>query len=129
MNNSVVTTENFLLLAANHYYSIHYSTSEFNSDLKRVSYVKRLLKRYIKTGELSERLILNHLILVFNVFVPIQVASGMLFLKLDEDCYSVLKTFLVYLNRMPEKIFINDKVIISTDISIDMHVASILRSI
>jgi hypothetical protein len=91
--------------------------------------VKRLLKRYIKTGELSERLILNHLILVFNVFVPIQVASGMLFLKLDADCYSVLKTFLVYLNRMPEKIFINDKVIISTDISIDMYVASILRSI
>lgn len=124
-----LTADNFLLFAAKHYYSVHYCTSEFNSDLKRVSYVKRLLKKYIRTGELSDRLILNHLILIYNVFEPTSAATNMLFLKMDFECYSGLKTFLVYLNRMPEKIFFDNKILISSDINIDMNIAKVLRDL
>ena len=124
-----LTDQNFLLFAAKHYYSIHYSTLEFNSDLKRIIYVKRLLKKYIKSGELAERLILNHLILLFNVFEPISATNSMLFFKLDKDCYSALKTFLIYLNRMPNSIKINNKEILSNDIPIDMTIANVLRNL
>lgn len=124
-----LTEDNFLLFAAKHYYSIHYSVSEFDSDLKRIIYIKRLLKKYIKTGDLAERLILNHLILLYNVFEPTTAVNKMLFLKLDENCYSAIKTFLTYLNRMPIEITFNDTKVISSDIPIDMNIAKILREL
>lgn len=124
-----LTDDNFLLFAAKHYYSIHYSIAEFNSDLKRIIYIKRLLKKYKKNGELAERLILNHLILLYNVFEPTSAVNKMLFFKLDESCYSVLKTFLVYLNRMSSEISFNSTKIISSDIPLDMEVAKILREL
>lgn len=124
-----LTEDNFLLFAAKHYYSIHYSMVEFNSDLKRIIYIKRLLKKYRKNNELAERLILNHLILLYNVFEPTIAVNKMLFFKLDENCYSALKTFLVYLNRMPNEISFNGTKIISSDIPLDMEIAKILREL
>lgn len=124
-----LTEDNFLLFAAKHYYSVHYSVTEFTSDLKRIIYIKRLLKKYKKSGELAERLILNHLILLYNVFEPTIAVNKMLFFKLDDTCYSALKTFLVYLNRMPAEISYNGNKLISSDIPLDMEVAKILREL
>jgi len=124
-----LNSQNYLLFAAKHYYPVHYSLSEFNSDLKRIIYVKKLLKKYKNDGVLMERLILNHLILLFNVFEPTLAVNKMLFFKIDEDCYSYLKTFLIYLNRMPNSIEINNKKILSSDIILDMEIANILRNL
>lgn len=122
-----LTSENFILFAAKHYWPVHYSISEFESDLQRIIYIKRLLRKYKKTGVVSERLILNHLILLFNVFEPTIAVNRMLFFRIDKDCYSALKTFLVYLNRMPDTVMINNINTISSDIQIDMDVANLLR--
>lgn len=124
-----LNSQNYLLFAAKHYYPVHYSLSEFNSDLKRIIYVKKLLKKYKNDGVLMERLILNHLILLFNVFEPTLAVNKMLFFKIDEDCYSYLKTFLIYLNRMSNSIEINNKKILSSDIILDMEIANILRNL
>ena len=72
---------------------------KIEDDLKRFKYLKRLLNRYDKTGEPNERLIINHLILLYNVFG--KAATEMLFYKLEEKYWSNLKTYLVFLNRMP----------------------------
>lgn len=125
-----IDNANYLLFAAKHYWSLHYSTLEFNSDLKRIIYVKRLLRKYINSEQLSERLILNHLILLFNVFEPTYAVNMMLFFRIDKECFSALKTFLTYLNRMPTEIKINNNnKILSSDIQIDMTIAKILREL
>ena len=73
---------------------------DFEDDLKRIKYVKRLLKRYKNTGVLKTDLILNHLIILFNVFNEATVA--LLFYNLEEDLWPCIKSFLVFLNRIPE---------------------------
>ena len=73
---------------------------DFESDLKRIRYIKRLLKRYKNTGELKIHLILNHLIILFNVFN--EAAVPLLFYNLEEDLWPSIKSFLVFLNRIPE---------------------------
>lgn len=121
--------DNFLMYAVKAYNSPHCIMSEFESDLKRTKYLKRLFRRYKVTKTLKERLILNHLILLYNVF-GVEPATRILFFRIDEQDYDVLKTFLIYLNYMPEKVKgINGKDIISSDILIDMNVADILRQI
>lgn len=111
------------------YNSPHCIMSEFESDLKRTKYLKRLFRRYKITKILKERLILNHIILLYNVF-GIEAATRIIFFKIDEKDFDVLKTFLVYLNYMPEKIKgIKGKDIFSSDILIDMTVADVLRKI
>lgn len=121
--------DNFLMYAVKAYNSPHCIMSEFESDLKRTKYLKRLFRRYKVTKTLKERLILNHLILLYNVFGA-EPATRILFFRIDEQDYDVLKTFLIYLNYMPEKVKgINGKDIISSDILIDMNVADILRQI
>jgi hypothetical protein len=103
--------------------------SEFESDLKRVKYLKRLIRRFKVTKVLKDRLILNHIILLNNVFGP-EAVVRILFYKLEERDYDVLKTFLMYLNLMPDTIFnINNKNIHSADIPVNMAVAEILRNI
>jgi hypothetical protein len=124
-----LTEENFIFFAVKHYWPLHYSTVEFNTDLKRITYIKRLLKKYKKNGILAERLILNHLILLYNVFEPTVAVNMMLFYKIESDNYSQLKTFLIYLNRMPNEIKINNNIIISSDIPVDMEIAKILRTL
>ena len=124
-----ITTKNFLLFAAKHYWSAHYSTAEFNSDIKRIIYIKRLLRKYKKFGILSERLILNHLILLFNVFESTDAVVSMLFFKIDDYCHQSLKTFLVYLNRMPDTLLMDDIEYPTVGIALDMHIAQKLRDL
>jgi hypothetical protein len=124
-----LTEDNYLLYAMKAYMSPHYIMSEFEGDLKRTKYLKRLFRRYKITNYLKERLILNHLILLYNVFGA-EPTTRILFFRIDECDYDVLKTFLIYLNYMPDVVKgINGKDIISSDILIDMNVADILRKI
>ena len=73
---------------------------DFYEDLKKFKYIKRLLKRYQKSGELKSHLLLNHFICLYNVFDD--AATPLLFYKIDRDLWSVLKTFLIFLGRIPE---------------------------
>lgn len=92
---------NYLLFAIKFYNNPQAVTrDDFESDLKRIRYIKRLLKRYKNTGELKVHLILNHLIILFNVFDDATVP--LLFYHLEEDLWSPIKSFLVFLNRVPE---------------------------
>jgi len=121
--------DNFLLYAVKAYNSPHCIMSEFEGDLKRTKYLKRLFRRYKITKTLKERLILNHLILLYNVF-GVEAATRILFFRIDVQDYDVLKTFLIYLNYMPDKVRgINGKDVTSSEILVDMNVADILRKI
>ena len=92
--------DNFLIFAIKHYQNPSCTgMAELEDDLKRFKYLKRLFNRYDKTGEPNERLIINHLVLLYNVFG--KATTEMLFFKLEEQYWSNLKTFLVFLNRMP----------------------------
>ena len=105
------------------------SEQDFHDDLKIIKYLKRLLNRYHLGGELKERLILNHLITLSNVF-PIEVLTRMLFFKLSEKYWSYIKTFLIFLDYMPEQVSkVNGEKIISSDIGVDLKIAKKLREI
>lgn len=125
-----LTEKNLVMYAMKYYDNIQcVDVDEFYDDLKRINYIKRLFVRYQNSGELKERLILNHLIILYNVF-PIEVATNILFFKIDSDYWSYLKTFLVYLNYMPEKLtFLENCEIITTDIPLDNGIISVLRQI
>ena len=122
---------NFLLYAAKHYDNPQcYDTVEFYDDLKRIKYIKRLLNRYIEEGDLKERLILNHVIILNNVFGP-EATTKMLFLKC-KGLESQLKSFLMFLNTLPEKvenIGIENRTINTKEISHDEKILSELRKI
>lgn len=121
--------ENFMLYAMKCYDSPNCIMSEFEEDLKRIKYVKRLIKRYKTTGELKERLILNHIIILSNVFGT-RNAVRMLFYKIEEQDYEMLKTFLLFLGYMPDIVFgINGRNIDSRDVSVDLFVGKRLRDI
>jgi len=79
------------------------SVEEFNEDLNKIKYVKRLFNRFLETGELRTNLILNHLIVIYNVFEN-EAATRMLFFRVEKKFYSILKPFLIFLNRLPEKV-------------------------
>ena len=118
-----------LLYAIKAYDKLNYVKSEFEEDYKTFRYVKRLLQRYRTSGELRQNLILNHLSLIYNMF-GIEPGTRLLFYKIDESDYTSLKTFLVYLNTMPEIVRgINGREIRSSDIPVDMNVAKVLRTI
>ena len=100
---NIITEENFLLHAMHHYDNPQCtSLIEFEEDLKRFLYLKKLFFRYKTNNDLKERLILNHIIVLYNVFGD--NTTYMLFTKIDKDCWDSLTTFLVYLQRMPETI-------------------------
>ena len=121
--------DNFMMYAMKCYESPNCIMSEFEGDIKRNKYLKRLFRRYKVTKTLKERLILNHIILLNNVFGP-EVTSRILFYRIDERDYDILKTFLSYLNIMPDYIVgIRGKNINSADIQVDMNIAEILRTI
>jgi len=90
------------------------SVQEFHEDMNRIKYLKRLFKKYKSTGVLRERLILNHIIILYNVF-GIQAATRILFTRLDKELHPILKTFLVFLHMFPEKIPETDLVSIPLD--------------
>jgi hypothetical protein len=103
--------------------------SEFKEDMKRFNYLKRLFRRYRKDGEMKERLIINHLMVIYNVF-GVEVATRMLFYKMNKEDYGTLKTFLLFLNYMPNVVYgIKGHNIHSSDISVDMMIAEKLREI
>lgn len=119
--------DNFMIYAMKAYDKPNCIMSEFEEDLKRIKYVKRLIKRYRITGELKERLILNHLIVLSNVF-GVEHSVRMLFYRFDEEDFDILKTFLIYLNYMPKVINgVKGINIHSADITIDLFVAKRLR--
>ncbi len=92
---------NYMLFAIKFYDNPQAVTKEdFEDDLKRIKYVKRLLKRYKNTGVLKTHLILNHIIVLFNVFN--EGTIPLLFYNLEEDLWPAIKSFLIYLNRIPE---------------------------
>jgi hypothetical protein len=103
--------------------------SEFEGDIKRTKYLKRLFRRYKVTKALKERLILNHIILLNNVFGP-EATTRILFYRIDERDYDILKTFLLYLNILPDTVKgINGKNIKADEIPLDMHIAEMLRKL
>ena len=121
--------KNFLLYAMQHYDNPQcVEVEEFNDDLRKIKYIKRLFNQYFLGGELKERLLLNHIIVFFNVFQT-KAATRILFFKLDEKFWPVLKTFLFYLKFMPEDKIesINGKEITVTDILMDQGVIDSLR--
>ena len=120
--------KNFLLYAMKEYDNPQcVQVEEFYDDLKKVKYIKRLFNQYMNEDVLKERLLLNHIIVFYNVF-PVRSATRILFLKIEEEFWPILKTFLVYLSYMSEKIDpINGRTILSDDIQLDQVVVDRLR--
>ena len=113
--------ENFTLFAIRHYTNPQCtSTEEFYEDIRRFRYLKRLLKRYYKNGELRERLILNHLIVLNNLF-GVENAIRMLQFKIEVRYWPTLKTCLLFLGYIDEEF--------DVEIPVDMEIAKILREI
>lgn len=112
--------DNFLLFAMHCYDNAQcHTVQEFEEDLKRFQYLRKLLKRYKKDGELRERLILNHIIVLFNLFG--EGTTDMLFLKIEEEYWPTLATFLLYLNRISEEK--------ASMLSLDQTIVTALRKI
>lgn len=122
---------NFLLYCAKHYDNPHcHDTEEFYEDLRRIKYIKKLITRYIITGELKERLILNHFIILNNVFGPIHL-TRIIFLKMEKQLKYV-KPFLVLLNILPEKVYNigkEGKFFVTDEIEMDQKIIEALRKI
>ena len=124
-----LTNDNIMMYAVKAYDKPNCIMSEFKEDMKRFNYLKRLFKRYRKLGELREQLVINHLVVLNNVFGP-EVATRMLFFKMSKDDYSALKTYLLFLNCMPDRVRgIKNHDIISSEIPVDMTIADTLRKI
>ena len=116
-----LTARNFELYASQHYNNPEATdVLEFKEDLSRFKYLKRLLKRYEISGDLQERLILNHLIVIYNVF-GVKAADRMVWFKINEEHYSYIKPFLIFLNFLREE----DRI----DISLDIEIVKRLREI
>ena len=97
-----ITSDNVLLFALKHYDNPQCEgEKEFYDDMKRFKYIKRLLKKYSQDGIVKERLLLNHIIVINNVFVP-EAASTLLLFKIEPEFWPQLKSFLVYLGMLPE---------------------------
>jgi len=115
--------DNFLLFAIKNYENPQAVTREdFEKDLNHFKYIKRLLKRYKNTGELKTHLLLNHFIILYNIFG--EAATPMLFFKIERDLWSVMKTFIIFLGKLPE--FPKSKI---HDIQVDLNCLSQLYKI
>ena len=122
--------DTFLMFAMREYNNMQCTDiEEFYDDLKKIKYIKRLFNFYKNNGQLKERLILNHLIIFYNVFT-VQAGTRILFYKIEKDFWPILKTFLIYLDRMPDKIdSIRGEIILTSDIQLDDGIISRLRTI
>ena len=106
---SELNEENFLLFAIKHYENPSALTKEdFEKDLNHFKYIKRLLKRYKGSGELKVHLLINHFIILYNIFGD--ATTPMLFFKIDQSLWSAIKTFIVFLDKLPDypKCYIHD---------------------
>lgn len=123
----VLNDDNFVTYAMRHYDNPQcHSVAEFEEDLRKFLYLKKLFSRYKKTGELSERLILNHLIVIYNLF-GVEASTKMLYYKIEEEHWGTLTTFLAFLNYMPEFIPSTDRK--TSDIKLDETAIKVLRKI
>ena len=124
-----LTPETVMIYAVKAYERPTYIKSDLKEDLKHLSYVRHLFRRYHQYGELRERLILNHIVILYNIF-GVPAATRLLFYHTRPEDYAILKTFLVFLNYMPERVSgINGKTIISSDLQPDTLVVDVLRKI
>lgn len=125
----LLTEENFLLFAAKNYCNVNcITTEEFLDDLKRIKYIKKLLYSYKNKGQLKERLVLNHIIILYNVFET-QSCTKMLYFKL-EDYFDMVKPFLIMLGYLPKYIMDVKPTPVNTDlIGLDMEIVNRLREI
>jgi len=111
--------DNYRLYAAKVYDKPNAVMSEFEEDLNRILYLKRLLTKYYATGVLKDRLVVNHIVVLYNVF-GLEAATRLLFLKLDGRDYEVIKPFLVFLKYLPMVVKgINGKDIVTAEIRMD----------
>ena len=125
MNFVKLSDENYIMYAMKHYDNPECSNiQEFHEDMDRIKYLKRLLRKYKTTGILRERLILNHIIIFYNIF-GIEAATRLLFSRIEEELHPYLKTFVVYLNSLPETIPEYDLI----SIPMDTRVIAKLRKI
>ena len=121
-----LTNENYLMFALLHYDNPHcVDIKEYFEDVRKLKYIKLLFNRYKEDDVMKERLILNHLISFYNVFDN-EAATRLLFFRVGEEYHSLLKTFLVFLNRMPEQV--NDN-LYSSDILLDDKITELLRNL
>lgn len=125
-----LTEDNFIMYAIKYYDNPNCrGMNEFLDDLKRFKYIKRLFRKHSAGKGLKERLIINHLTIIYNLFGP-EAATRMLFFKTEQRFWPQLKTFLVFLNYMPEVVHMSsDKLIRNSDIPVDQEVANNIRSI
>ena len=122
----VLNDDNFILYAMKAYENPQCSgIDEFHEDLNRIKYIKRLLRKYKRDGVIRERLILNHIIIFCNVF-GVQEGLRILFFRLENDLWSELKTFLIMLNYIPDRMDGDEDF---DSISIDEVIADKLRSL
>lgn len=127
MNFRKINRENFLLYAMGQYTNPQCEgMTEFEEDLSRIKYVKRLLKKYHRTGKVRPILLLNHLTILGNVFTPMG-AARMLFFKLDSNIHPSLKTALLYLNYIGEGMILDEMVL--DEIPMDGRLAAALMSL
>jgi len=118
-----INDDNLVNYAMKHYNNPECkSIEEFQEDLTRTKYIKRLFRKYKTSGELKERLILNHIIIFYNVF-SIEAATNILFFKTEDEFWPLLKTFLVYLDLFPE--YDEEKI----KIPLEQSVIEVLRNI
>jgi adenylate kinase family enzyme len=124
-----LTSDNMMMYAIKAYDKPNCILSEFSEDMKRFNYLKRLFRRYRKHNEMRERLVLNHLVVLNNVFGA-EVLTRLLFFDMSESDYPQLKTYLLFLSCMPDVVRgIKGKDIISSDIEVDLEIANVLRTI
>lgn len=125
-----LTNENFMMYAIRNYSNPSCAgVTDFNDDLKRLRYIKRLLGKYRQTGEIKERLVINHLVVFYNVF-GVEAATRMLFFKIKEDLWPELKTFLVYLNYMPQVVIVGQGLKMpESEIPLDQVLVDMLRKL
>jgi len=121
-----LNNDNFLRFAMHNYDNPQcHSVEEFEEDLKRFLYLKKLFSRYRVSDELRERLILNHIIVLYNLFG--EHTTRMLFFKIEEQDWNALITFLVFLERMPE--CIEEFGIVTANMSLDETIIKTLRKL
>ena len=129
MNFDNLTNDNIMLYAMKVYDRPNCILSEFKDDMKRFNYLKRLFRRYRKYGEMRERLVLNHLVVLYNVFGA-ETMTRLLFFKMSKEDFPILKTYLIFLSCMPEVVIgIKGQNLISSDIPLDDKIINTLRSL
>lgn len=125
MKFDILNDDNYMMFAMKMYNNPQCKNiSEFHEDMNRIKYIKRLLRKYKTTGQLRERLILNHIIIFYNIFDPI-TATRLLFSRIEKDLHPFLKTFIVFLNILPDKI----QEVNLIEIPLDRRIVNKLREI